>query len=359
MGKNQHYIPQFYLRNFSDINQKAIGAFRFEEQRFIQNASIKEVAFRHHLYDKDDSVENFLADEERTWKAVLDIFLGRNVTQATLTMLQEKGEDFVLDLFRFFSITEARTTQLGDATSYIINSIEKQFGKEMPPPIYDEYFGNLEEVTKHPNIVPLMVAFDNIPFFAGLDLLVILNCTRRSFITSDVPVLNINPYYEKRRYMRNFGLVAMGLQKLLPISGQVCLCLYDRNVYRRKCKDASYILRSDLIVDQINKLIVENAYEQIFFQNNESEEYIKTLGEKRKKADHKGSIIFFCKDKPELISTQYREIRSDLLLPCLKIMKSSLFIPLPSHMGGLVRPEVQHLYDEKAKEYEMIAFNYK
>lgn len=131
MGKKQHYIPQFYLKNFSDKNQKSVGVFRFEDQKFIWNASIKNIAYRNNLYDDDNSIESFLAEEEGKWKGLVDIFLGKNVTQATLKMLQEHGDEHVIDLFRFISITEARTAQYGDALTYIIKSMDEKLGTEM------------------------------------------------------------------------------------------------------------------------------------------------------------------------------------------------------------------------------------
>lgn len=353
MGKKQHYIPQFFLKNFSDINRKSIGFYRFEEQKFIKNASIKDIAYRIHLYDEDDSVENILAEEEGIWKTTLDVFLGINVTLATVAMLQECGQDYILDLFRFISITEARTAQLGDAMTHMIKTMDEQIGKDMLPETYNQYFGDVGEIIKHPNLIPIEVALENIPYYEGLNFLAIHNFSNQLFITSDSPVLNINPFYEKRKYIRNYGLASMGLIKLLPISGRVCLCLYDRNIYRRKCKDTTYILKSEYVVNQINSLMVENAYAQIFFCNIENEDYIKTLCKNRIKADHKGRVVFFGKDKPELIWSRKIQIRTSFLLPCLEILKTSLSIPLPSHMGGLVRPEVQPLHEEIAQKIEM------
>ena len=71
------------------MNQKGIGVFRFDSQKFICNASIKDIAYRKRFYDDDDSFEKILADEEGKWKGLLDVFLGKNVTTSTLTWLQD------------------------------------------------------------------------------------------------------------------------------------------------------------------------------------------------------------------------------------------------------------------------------
>lgn len=42
MKEFNHFVPQFYLKNFSN-NKKGIGMFLIDRRKFIANASIKEV----------------------------------------------------------------------------------------------------------------------------------------------------------------------------------------------------------------------------------------------------------------------------------------------------------------------------
>lgn len=42
MKEFNHFIPQFYLKNFS-TNKKGIGMFLLDKRKFVANASIKEV----------------------------------------------------------------------------------------------------------------------------------------------------------------------------------------------------------------------------------------------------------------------------------------------------------------------------
>jgi hypothetical protein len=108
MGKKQHFIPQFYLRNFSDINQKSIGLFRFIERKYIKNASIGDIAYRNRFYDDDNSIEILLSKIEGRWKRILDVFLGKDITKDTLKWIEENKTDIINDLFLFFAITNAR-----------------------------------------------------------------------------------------------------------------------------------------------------------------------------------------------------------------------------------------------------------
>ena len=216
----------------------------------------------------------------------------------------------------------------------------------MLPHVYEQYFGNMQNYWKHPNLIPLRVAQDTLPLYAGLDLIVLYNNSSQKFITSDVPVVNINPYYEKRKYSCNFGLASMGLQKFLPISSRVCLCLYDRNAYINNNHNAIFFINSKNIVRRVNQIIAENAYEQIFFSPNEDVQYIRQLCSKRKKTDEKSSVIFYGKDHPDLIQLHRDNLRCDFLLPCFSINRDALRIELPTHMAGLIRPELKDIIDE-------------
>lgn len=348
MGKRQHYVSQFYLKNFSDKNQKSIGLYRFTDQKLIINASIKDIAYRNNFYDEDNSIENILTNMEGHWNKILNVFIGKNISADTIKWIEENKDEIVYDIFRLFAITKTRTAQQGDSQFKMMKAIENRVGNKMSSDTYNQYFGYMPELKKHPSNISLKVGLKSIPFYAGLDLLVIYNLSNIKFITSDVPIFSINPYYERRKYNISFGLVSMGLQEFLPISGEVCLCLYDRNTYIKRYKSALCFINSGHTVNLMNQLSVQNAYEQIFFSVGEDEEYIKTLCRYKKSADNHNRVKFWGGEEPVLIQSYEENIHSSFLLPCLMIKKSSMRIPFPKHMGGLIRPEIQTLYDIKS-----------
>lgn len=355
MGKKQHYISQFYLKNFSDKSQKSIGLYRFEGQIFVENASIKDIAYRNNFYDDDNSIENALTNMEGRWNKILNVFIGKNISADTFKWIVENRTEIVDDIFHFFVITKMRTAQKGDSQVEIMRAIENRVGNEMSSDTHNQYFGYMPEIEKHPSNMSMKIGLESIPFYAGLDLLVIYNFSNIKFITSDVPIFSINPYYDRRQYNISYGLASMGLQEFLPISGEVCLCLYDRNIYLKACRGAMYSINSGHIIHLINQLAVQNAYEQIFFHVGESEKYIRTLCQHRKSADNRSRVKFLGGEKPVLIQSYEENIHSLFLLPCFKIKKSSMRIPLPTHMGGLIRPEVRPLYDMRSDD--MTKFN--
>src|SRR5690349_7669592 len=63
-NKNHHYVPQFYLRNFSiDEKQVAVGLYLHEKNIFTTTA-IDNIASKKYLYGKDNIIEDALAQLE-------------------------------------------------------------------------------------------------------------------------------------------------------------------------------------------------------------------------------------------------------------------------------------------------------
>ena len=61
--KNQHYIPQCLLKQFSkdDKGIRKINIFDVKKLSFRNRQSIKNVFSQNYFYDKDNSVENILS----------------------------------------------------------------------------------------------------------------------------------------------------------------------------------------------------------------------------------------------------------------------------------------------------------
>ena len=57
-AKQQHYVPQFYLRNFAiGAKGKALGMFNIKSDRFIPCASLRDQASKDYFYGKDGRIE--------------------------------------------------------------------------------------------------------------------------------------------------------------------------------------------------------------------------------------------------------------------------------------------------------------
>jgi hypothetical protein len=56
-NKNQHFVPQFYLRNFAaDQEQRSVNLFNIARARAIHRASIKNQCSRDYWHGSDDPI---------------------------------------------------------------------------------------------------------------------------------------------------------------------------------------------------------------------------------------------------------------------------------------------------------------
>lgn len=63
--KNQHFVPKFYLRNFSyENNLKEIGLYNTRNHMFVQRAKLKTQGSRDFFYGTDGIIEDKLASIE-------------------------------------------------------------------------------------------------------------------------------------------------------------------------------------------------------------------------------------------------------------------------------------------------------
>jgi len=56
--RNQHFVPQFFLRNFG--TEKFISSYLIQGKRFINNVSIRGQCQKSYLYGREPDIENAL-----------------------------------------------------------------------------------------------------------------------------------------------------------------------------------------------------------------------------------------------------------------------------------------------------------
>ena len=194
--KNQHYVPQFYLRNFSN-NQKSIGGFFLKNNKYIPNLSINKTACKEYIYGQTMAIENALCKIEQECSIIISNIL--STEQLNLT-----NDEYTLILL-FIMISESRTLQIADYNDAQLATlakilIENSQSKNANSNVHYEI----------PNLTSMQTSIKLIYLLTDLKLLLIKNETNRGFITSDNPVVRYNQYFVCRNYKRNFGLGQVG-----------------------------------------------------------------------------------------------------------------------------------------------------
>ena len=333
MGKNQHYVPQFYLKLFSN-NSHSIGAWNEKTNKIIEHASIINMASKNNLYGENQIVEKWLSSLESKWSVLIHNVIADSKINSF--------KDYTLMLF-FIAISHARTLRIAEESTYELNYMANLLSK-------GKHLGkDIEELKLYmdiPNLVPLQLAPEITTSLSDLRYIIIENFTSACFITSDSPVCLYNKLYAVRRYHRNYGFGAGGLIILLPLSPQKCLCLFDAMVYN--CGGLySFRLKSSSQATEINKLIARNAFRNIFFNNQQKRSYINNIVKYHKHIDLKDYVkeLF----NGSIIQTGEERIHEIYKLDFLEIKEEFLKMELPMHMGGLTRPYAERWINKRLK----------
>lgn len=350
MGKRQHYIPQFYLRFFSDDN-KTVAIFLFQRRLYRSRVPIKSILYKPDLYDNDDSKEQVISHLESKWNASLKRIVAYLSSDFTNDENSKIDKSDLLDLYSFICFTLMRTRQQISAISFqseaFIRDIQDRFPEINPAeiddfnPLLDPYFEADTALSNGVSMLPLFL--DLVPVF-------LQNKTSRSFITSDAPIVPFNPLFEQIDYLGNSGLGNCGLQIYCPLSPKLAVLLYDPGIYKFRNNDYPIIqpIESPKDVRALNGLIVKHTYETIVMPPEYPECEIKGLC-KHKKHPFSGVSLDVCKttdsNNPILYCSHFVQIKSKYLIPCMLIAPTAPAIRFPRNAAGPLRDSAKTFTD--------------
>lgn len=269
--KRQHYVPRFYLRNFSPgENGKAIGVYTLATGRFIRFAKLKNQAYRDYFYGKSGRVEEILSEfDDFSASAVA------RVLQTNFLPRMSSPDRFYLLMFAVF--LHYRTLYSAEESQEMLEKVHKvvaSHGELTSKSPYD-FQGTLENHI----VMSLDCAADAMPFVWDMEYRVLINKTDTPLITSDNPSVFYNQLMEhKKTFGSNTGLGCRGLQIFLPLSPSHCILFYDNEMYRvggRKKKPISIVNPKD--IETLNLLQAISARCNLYFGSGISEEQIEMV----------------------------------------------------------------------------------
>jgi hypothetical protein len=273
-NKKHHYVPKFYLRNFSLKNgEKNIGIFNIPNKKFISSGAIKNQAYKDYFYGKDGNAEKALGFiESKSSKIIREI--------VNTKLLPVKRPESYQMLLLFLVILNARTIhaeeRLNDSINNLFKHVLSEVSEEFNEELKDESLRiGLENAVHLAIKTAALVA----PITFDLDCKLICNKTQSSFITSDNPVVLYNQFLESRRPgFNNIGFVTKGLKILFPLSPSYCLVFFDGDVYKVGEKNTMEVeIKSSADVESMNRLQYINAQKNLYFNGSVSSAYLTKL----------------------------------------------------------------------------------
>lgn len=306
--QKEHYVPQCYLRNFAiDGNPEKIHVFDKTKAQIRRNQNISDNAQERYFYDIDidkilaeaskenrakimnqfgDDYETFHNDKTQYIEKLFGQELEGGYSQLLKDIIEKAcsatpwyisncycmSEEQKIAFSIYLSVQYIRTRNMIEEgyTKLYEKLFRKIYNKkcednELKLKPGDVTFSIGKEALKIPHaemflnedvILDLSVAFLNHIW------VIYINNTKIPFWTSDSPVvLNNMP----SGFMANKGIMSKGIEIYLPLSGKVCLALYDREVYemafalKTSFKDRFYLQASEEIVERCNMIQVNEC----------------------------------------------------------------------------------------------------
>jgi len=281
--KKQHYVSQFLLKNFSQLdNNKLINIYNRGNDKLITEVSLRKQAQEADFYGKDLTFENFLGITETKASAVIKE-IERN---ETLPGYKDKSYSRLLHFIMLYAF---RTKSSVTNTEERINSAFKVIAK------YLEEFKDIDFEhyrIKHPEPAAFNLAsyMDNWVITYDLNSVLLINKTERDFFISDNPFVQYNPFMLKRKLHEIAGgLVNKGLIILFPFSTRYYFMMYDSWAYKTTESDRKIEIAEFKDVYNLNLLQSISADDNLYFSNTSDSDYVVNLsriGLENKKDEH-------------------------------------------------------------------------
>lgn len=253
--KNQHYVPQFYQRNFSN-DDKNIGAYVLEKSKYIPTAPIKTQSSGDYFYSDNMKIEKTLGSMEgmanKVIKKILEAPLERlskedEYTLYVFTMLQAGRTNFQIDL-----IKESANLFVRNTLKKIIE-LKREYGDaDEVADITDEIIDRVELKFNSVGMMALGTQAQLVNTCIDLDYKIIINKTDKAFMTSDNPAVIYDVFMERMKQI--YALGSRGLMIYLPLSPHVAVLYYDSQCYKVGDRKKRYvIINSVKDIDELNK----------------------------------------------------------------------------------------------------------
>lgn len=313
--KNQHYVPQFYLRYFSS-DGKNVGVYLLEENKLIKNGPIKNQASESYFYVKEKAKESEqnLASLERKIKETLDKIVECKGKIVKLK-LEEKETLLVSVAFQY-----CRTKSAANMWNTLVDKISKEvLRRDFKLGLSEENLSKILISIKNPaafgiahTLEPAIKAITDLHY----KFVSIADNTNVKLLTSDNPVAIYNPFYE-RIGMDSIGLASKGLILYMPISPYCGVIYYDDNTYKMGNKKSLYVEIGEDDILQLNRIAALNANKCLFFMPSVSPTYmLEDIG--------KSIVKFKGKEKIESVSSNMSIIGMSHKLPTCRAKLSFL-----------------------------------
>lgn len=291
--KNQHYVPQHFLRGWADDEKLSI--YHIENGVIPKETSIRNVCSEDYLYGNPTHVEEELSKLEGLHQKPLESL--RNGGHLSDLTFQER---VLLLSFITTQRTRSRSTRKsidegdellreGIRDDLISNSYDDliEWTSELTPEEKEDTLVDATTLGIHLEMIVLGIFGHHT--LGDLEPVMLRNAANEEFVISDTPIITDNPLFKSDRVVTGFA--EPGLQLYCPIDPKRVLLLYDSAAYDIKSNSRGQVLlKSQKVVDEVNLLQFHTA-DNVVLHNSCSEEYLDQLASQMDEFRRRDRII--------------------------------------------------------------------
>ncbi|KAA8681608.1 DUF4238 domain-containing protein [Vibrio gigantis] len=330
-NKNQHYVPQCYLRRFSsDDNRASINLMNIDRAKFVPNAPIKGQCSKNYFYGKDLRLEKALQPIENNLARVLDSVASKGYE------LTKEDSQFLL---HYWILQQQRT----EATSkrYVEMTGEIADAAKVPA---QEFKIEMEQAVQDSIAMFLEVR----GYLDDLKICLVKNETDIEFITSDDPAVQASRLnmLTLRQTGRGFGLGSSGLFVALPLTPKIQFIAYDSDIYQIPSSKGWVRARQVQDIKFFNQLQILNCRANLFVSCSSQQVHLSNLlkSSLKNRPQSKFKINYLVLDESDVGQEVYRVVdRQEFQNHSKGMIHQELHYPSPSIWASFLRLKARKL----------------
>lgn len=331
----QHYVPQFYFRNFA--RDERICTYNLDSEEGYQPTPISNICYERYFYGGAEIEEDLSRLESEMASTLHQI-----VDQRSLEPVKEDAQArFYLDLFVTHTHSRTKSSrEEASAFSQEILEMVTEIGVEAGELEEDilEMVRNDELRLEGPDhqLYQLMSLYGPI-YFADLHRVLIWNDSSRNFIASDHPIVLDNSRFKDEIELNTTGYSSAGLQVFCPLSNNLLMIYFDPYAYQVDANsEHMVIVRDETVIGDLNKLQQHNCLENCYYREESDSAWVDGLYQDVKNDRPEELVVreherVYDEDlgrEREFVRTHHPEIRFTPNLPFMTEMPSAQFTPV-------------------------------
>lgn len=286
--QNQHFVPQYYFRNFSN-DGKSIRMLLKKTGRIVKNTAIDNQASDDNFYGSIATEEDVTAFDTMYYKLLSQTILDVNNNALKSSIFKKIKEAIIFQEIRTLKERENKEPLINLYDEFFqpqleeINNYDSGISSEITEVIQNTFKIALKGMSdpKSQQIFSMFNIESQITEIEDLKGIFLKNISGTPFIFCDSPVTRFNPALENTTFDKH-GNQHHGLAIHYPITSELSFLIFDNNSYDFSSDENIFEVENKNDIDQLNKLQIHNSINSVYFKEFEYAQYVEDLWNQEK-----------------------------------------------------------------------------